>query len=319
MSRLILSAGELLWDILPDKTLLGGAPSNLAFRLVEMGEDCRIVSRVGTDELGDKALAQVSSLGLSTEFIQRDPERTTGTVDVTFDAQKNPDYVINPDVAYDYIEPTPELKQAASDCVCLIFGTLAQRTPVTRDTVTDLIQLAGNATKFLDINLRKDCYSEEIVDLSLQSSDILKTNHHEIREIRNMAGLSATDLPGLSEEISASFGIRTILVTMEENGVFLFDRREQMHYLPGYHIRLEDPLGAGDSFSAAFIHYMLEGRSLKEASIRGNMLGAAVASTKGGTQPVDREFIRGAIRPDQIHMEESLKEFIPVDLDQFQP
>jgi fructokinase len=319
MKRIVLSVGELLWDVLPDKTLLGGAPSNLAFRLVEMGEDCRIVSRVGMDDLGAEALRQVSSLGLSLEFIQEDPDHKTGTVDVTFDADRNPDYVINTNAAYDYIEPTPELLDAAGACSCLVFGTLAQRTPVTRSTIADLIGYAGKAKKFLDINLRKDCYSKEVVDHSLRNADVLKTNHHEIMELREMMGLSATLLPELTEELSGEFGISTTVVTMEEFGVFLFDREEGKHYLPGYNIALEDPLGSGDAFSAAFIYYMLEGASLKEACIRGNMLGASVATTKGGTQPVDPDFIREVIRTDQLHIEKSLSGFIPDEFREIHP
>ena len=99
----VITIGELLWDILPDKTILGGAPSNLAFRLNELGEECYLVSRLGRDELGDNAMSALKKMGLSTSFIQQDAQLPTGTVKVSFDNFKNPDYVINPNVAYDNI------------------------------------------------------------------------------------------------------------------------------------------------------------------------------------------------------------------------
>ena len=311
MEPLILSLGELLWDLLPGKRILGGAPSNLAFRLTELGRDCRIVSRVGRDAFGREAMERVTALGLSTQFIQEDEKHPTGTVDVSFDAARNPDYVINPGVAYDYIAPVPDLLEAANNCRCLIFGTLAQRTETTRRTLALLMEQAPDAIRFMDINLRKDCYTRELVLDSLKKTDILKINHHEINEVRMMAGLSVKDLPELSEELSKAFEIRTVVVTLEEMGAFLYDSKEGKHYLPGYAIDLEDPLGAGDAFAAAFIHHMLKGESLKEACRRGNMLGAAVATTEGATQPLDPSFVLDISDSGKLNIREELKDFLP--------
>ena len=311
MEPLILSLGELLWDLLPGKRILGGAPSNLAFRLAELGRDCRIVSRVGRDAFGREAMERVTALGLSTQFIQEDIEHPTGTVDVSFDAARNPDYVINPGVAYDFIAPVPDLLEAAKDCRCLIFGTLAQRTEITRRTLALLLDQAPEAIRFMDINLRKDCYNTDLVLESLQKTDILKINHHEIEEVRKMAGISVKDIPQLSEELSNAFKIRTVVVTMEEMGAFLIDNEEGKHYLPGYAIDLEDPLGAGDAFAAAFIHYMLKGESLKEACRRGNLLGAAVATTEGATQPLDPSLVLNISDSRKINIREDLKDFLP--------
>ena len=314
MSALILSIGELLWDLLPDRTLLGGAPSNLAYRLVELGNDCRIISRVGQDELGDRALASVKAQGLHTDFIQRDPQHKTGTVDVSFDKEMNPDYVINAPAAYDFIESSPALLEAAGRCSYLVYGTLAQRNPVTRQTLARLMDAAPEATRFLDVNLRKDCYTPEVLESSLWSSHVLKTNHHEIRDICRILDLkgvaSLDDLPGMAQSVLHSFGLRTIVVTMEEYGAFLCDSRQGNHYLPGYRVKLEDPLGAGDAFSAAFIHHSLSGAPLKQACKQGNILGAAVATTRGATQPVDQAYINKAVREDRQHIDERLRDHI---------
>jgi fructokinase len=289
MKHKIISIGELLWDLLPDKTILGGAPANLAFRLNELGEESYLVSRIGSDELGREALRLLRSMGLSTSLIQQDDDLPTGYVNVSFDAFKNPDYIITPGVAYDRIQLTNELKSLAGQCHCISFGTLAQRTEVSGKTISGLIEAAPFAIKFLDINLRKDCYSIESISKSLKYADVLKANHHEAYQINNIFNLHARDIPGICKEISKQFIINTILVTLEETGVFLYDINEGEHYIPGYKIALEDPLGAGDAFSAGFIHSLLSGKTLKEASEAGNLHGASVATKKGATERITRE------------------------------
>ena len=285
----VVTVGELLWDILPDKTILGGAPSNLAFRLNELGDECFLVSRIGNDELGNKALAIIKSFGLSTSYIQQDSQFPTGTVNVSFDKFKNPDYIINPDVAYDQIEITDDLLKIAKKADCIAFGTLAQRSLKSRETINELLVNATEAIRFLDVNLRKDCYTMGSIEHSLQIADVLKINHHEAREMNRMFRLGESVIPKIARELSIHFDIKTILVTLEENGVFLFDKKEGEHYIPGYQIQLADPLGSGDAFSAAFIHYGLQQKSLLEGCKKGNLLGAAVATTKGATQKITQD------------------------------
>jgi len=282
----ILAIGELLWDILPEKTILGGAPSNLAYRLNELGDDCYLVSRVGHDQLGEKAMAAIKSMGLSTSFIQLDDQLPTGTVNVSFDNYRNPDYIINPGVAYDNIGLSDDLLVLAGKAECIAFGTLAQRSAASRKTIHKLLDHSPNAFKFLDINLRKNCHTRDSIEHSLRYAGVLKLNHHEAAELDKILGLNVPEIPKIAAAISARFNIPTVLVTLEENGVFLYDSREGEHYIPGYKIELEDPLGSGDAFSAAFIHCKLRERSLIECCIEGNKLGAIVATQKGATQKI---------------------------------
>ncbi len=309
MRHSILSIGELLWDVLPDQIILGGAPANLAFRLLELGCECQLVSRLGKDEPGDKALEVIKKMGIPTKFIQRDPHFPTGTVIVDFDKNRNPDYVITPEVAYDFIESSPELEVAAAKCHCIAFGTLAQRSDKTRETIYTLIENAVDAVKFLDINLRKDCYSLESIDHSLHLTDILKTNHQEAFQLNNIFDLSESALPALCEKLSDRFKINTMLVTMEQNGVFLYDTQEGKHYIPGYQIVLEDPLGAGDAFSAGFIKELLSGSSLKNACETGNLLGANVASKKGATENNKKDELKKIATQNNRVIDHSLSKF----------
>ena len=306
----IVTIGELLWDILPDRTILGGAPSNLAFRLNELGDECFLVSRVGNDTLGDNAMTILKSFGLSTSFIQQDFQFPTGTVNVSFDRFKNPDYVINPNVAYDRIEITDDLLKITKITDCLAFGTLAQRSLKSRDTITKLLVNATKAIKFLDANLRKNCYTKKSIEHSLQFADVLKINHHEAWEMNQIFRLGASDIPKITRELSIQFNIRTILVTMEENGVFLFDKKEGENYVPGYQIELSDPLGSGDAFSAAFIHFSLQQKSLLEACIKGNQLGAAVATTKGATTPVSKPDLKWISENAKLNIDQTFLNYI---------
>ncbi|HAQ20530.1 MAG TPA: hypothetical protein DCR40_15065 [Prolixibacteraceae bacterium] len=285
----VVTIGELLWDILPDKTILGGAPSNLAFRLFEMGDECFLVSRVGRDELGDKAMSALKSMGLSTSFVQQDNQLPTGTVNVSFDKFMNPDYVINPNVAYDKIEISDDLLEIAKKAQCIAFGTLAQRSFESRKTINELLNKSPNAFKFLDINLRKNCYTKDSIEHSLKYADVLKINHHEAFELNKIFGLNISEIPGIAQKLATQFNISTVLLTLEENGVFLYDRTEGEHYVPGHKIKLEDPLGAGDAFSAAFIHNKLKEKPLIECCIEGNKLGAIVATQKGATQKITQD------------------------------
>ena len=167
MRKTILSFGELLWDILPDCTKLGGAPFNFTYRADSLGDRGLMISRLGGDELGRQAFEQVAALGMDTSFLQEDPSYPTGTVKVSFDENNNPDYVIVPEVAYDHIELTDKLLQTAENTDCLCFGSLAQRSPQSRHTLANLLEAAEKALKFYDINLRKDCYNLDIIEFSL--------------------------------------------------------------------------------------------------------------------------------------------------------
>jgi len=171
MTKIIMAFGEVLWDILPSCVVLGGAPFNFVYRVNCLGDTGLMVSRLGRDDLGRQACDKVVSLGLDTVLLQRDDDAPTGTVQVSFDADNNPDYVIVPDVAYDRIVFTDALRQAAARADGLCFGTLIQRSEASRATLAEVLQRTPRALKLLDINLRKDCYDPGSVAFSLQEAD----------------------------------------------------------------------------------------------------------------------------------------------------
>ena len=286
VKKTVIAFGEILWDILPDKTILGGAPFNFIHRINSLGDRGLIISRLGSDEQGRKAYEAVESLGLETEFIQWDKHHSTGTVKVSFDETYNPDYVIIPEVAYDYIEQTDSMAKIASTADCICFGTLIQRAEKSRNTLEQLLEKSSHSLKIFDINLRKKCFSKETIEFSLDKTDILKLNEDEARILSHMLELHETDIPRLCKIMAEKWSLRYCIVTFGDKGALVFSDKGQAVYEPGYKVNYVDSVGSGDAFTAGFVHAILNGESLQEACKLGNILGALVASKKGGTAAV---------------------------------
>jgi fructokinase len=287
MAKNVLAFGEILWDILPAGTILGGAPFNFACRVDSLGDRSRFVSRLGTDDAGKKAHETVKKMGLDTSLIQWDPDHPTGTVLVSFDEHGKPDYVIVPSVAYDFIEVTDKLLDTAMNADLFCFGTLVQRSEKTRDTLYSLLEKASGAVKLLDINLRKDCYSEETVRTSLEASDILKLNDDEAFELDEMLDIGSAGLPDFCKKMVDKWPIGICLVTLGERGVFAYSVEDGPVYVPGCRVDVGDTIGSGDAFTAGFVHSFLQGLPLAGACEFGNELGAVVATQKGATRPIE--------------------------------
>lgn len=286
MTKTIVAFGELLWDILPSCTVLGGAPFNFAYRVNSLGDTGLMVSRLGRDDLGRKAFDQVVQLGLDTTYIQWDDSLPTGTVQVSFGEDNKPDYIIVPQVAYDRIELTDALVDAVSTADCLCFGTLSQRSEESRKTIEQLMERANISLKLLDINLRKDCYSLETISFSLQQSDVLKLNEDEAHQLERMLEVSHENIPEFCEEMLTKWSLEYCVVTLGEKGAFAMSAGGERVYVPGYKVKLADSIGSGDAFSAGFVNKLLRGTSISEASRFGNVLGALVATKEGATSEV---------------------------------
>lgn len=286
MKKSVLAFGEILWDILPSCVVLGGAPFNFTYRVNALGDVGLMVSRLGRDDRGRQAYDKVVALGMDTALLQWDDTAPTGTVQVSFDAGNNPDYIIIPDVAYDRIEFSDELAAAAAQADCLCFGTLAQRSEASRETLARLLERASQAMKLLDINLRKDCYGRESVAFSLRKADVLKLNEDEAHELGEMIGIGHDTLTTFCEAIVSEWALRFCLVTLGEKGAFGMSAEGERTYAPGYKVALVDSLGSGDAFTAGFVHQVLRGAAFADAVQFGNALGAIVATQTGATAPI---------------------------------
>jgi len=310
MQKTVLAFGEMLWDLFPSGPVLGGAPFNFAYRVNSLGDRGLVVTRLGRDGYGRKALDQLAALGMDATHLQLDDHHPTGTVQVALDENRNPEFFIVPEVAYDFIEVTcPGLEQAAeADCFC--FGTLAQRAPDSRLTLHRLLDVAPKCLKFLDINLRKDCYSLETITESLKRANILKMNLQEAHYLAELFEISLTTLPDFCAEMMEDWSLGCCLVTLGDHGAFAASVNCDKIYVPGVEIDVVDTCGSGDAFSAGFIHEYLQRKPLADCCRFGNLLGAMAATRRGGTAPISPAEIErfAAARHRFIH-EPTLEEY----------
>ena len=282
----MVAFGETLWDLLPDGWVLGGAPFNFAYRVNSLGDRGAVVTRLGRDDLGRQAVQQMRAMGMELAHVQWDDALPTGTVQISFDAQGEPDYYIVPDVAYDRIELTDALLDVAASADCICFGTLSQRAETSRGTLQRLLSAAEGPLKLLDINLRKHCYSRETVTESLQHADILRLNDGEVRLLSGLLGVMHTTVSGFADEIMRRWELAYCVTTLGERGAFMASREGAKAYVPGCKVEVVDPCGSGDAFTAACIHGLLQGRPMVDCLEAGNALGAMVAAQRGATVPI---------------------------------
>jgi len=309
MSRTVVAYGEILWDLLPSGAVLGGAPFNFVYRVNSLGHRGVMVSRLGGDDLGKRALEIVEELGLETDFLQRDPKHPTGTVEVSFDEKKNPEYRIIPGVAYDFIEPTENLQELVAGAECLCYGTLIQRQGGSRGTLYRLLDGFTGRFALLDINLRPDCYTRENVLESIRRANILKLNDGEAEFLAEIyavpQGEAGLDPGCFCDALFARSDLRYIVLTLGERGAFAASRDGQKVYHPAFSVQLRDPVGAGDAFTAGFLDALLNEKNLAEACRFASAAGALVAAQEGATQPLDRAQIEAFLGSAELNTVEA--------------
>jgi len=294
--RLVVGLGELLWDVLPDARLLGGAPANFAYHAALLGDEGVVASRVGDDDLGREAIARLARLGLDTRHVQVDRARPTGTVDVRLDERGRPDFTIAGDVAWDFIEWTPELEELASAADAVCFGTLAQRSPASAGTIRRFLDAApAGAVRVFDINLRQAFYSAETIAQSLGLARIVKLNDEELPRVAALLGLGAGDELASARAIIEAFGPDLVCVTRGDAGSLLATATGAAEH-PGCKVEVADSVGAGDAFTAALVHHYLRGRPLGAMSEAANRMGAWVASSAGATPEAAPDVIKEVVR-----------------------
>ncbi|WP_017730597.1 carbohydrate kinase family protein [Nafulsella turpanensis] len=294
----VLSFGEILFDIIEGENYLGGAPLNFAAHLAQLGVESYIFSRVGDDELGKAALEQIRKIRIKTDFIQKDNQHPTGTVPVEFkDGQ--PDYTITKNVAYDYINFRAS-KQAIDPMSfdVLYFGTLAQRNLESESALKQLLQRKAFKHIFYDINLRKDCFTAEIIKQSLRACTIFKLNDEEVRVVSALLYQQELSLEEFVKQASKDNNIELILITAGAEGCYIYEK-QTLKFVKGYPANVVDTVGAGDSFSAAFVHHYLREKNALQAADVSNRLGAFVASSRGPLPTYSSEIKRilGIVEP----------------------
>jgi len=300
--HLILGIGELLWDLLPGGARLGGAPANFAVMAGRLGNHAAILSRIGRDELGRKAVERLDPLPADTSFLEVGPAHETGRVTVAFEGGQ-PRYTIQQPAAWDFLELTDRWVQLAERADAICFGSLAQRSHESRQTIQTLVaQSSASCVRVFDVNLRAPFYSGEVIQESLELATVLKMNDSEAPEILSLLGMPVpAGLPSPAEQpIPLHFTVerrglirlgaewlleefptlQMVVVTRGARGSLLVTR-DEWHVHPGFPIQVADTIGAGDAFAAAMTHYLLRGADLPTLNEAGNRWGAWLASQSG--------------------------------------
>ena len=282
MQNTIVGLGEILWDILPSGKTLGGAPANFAYHAQKLGGSSVIVSCVGNDELGRQIISSLENMDMTSKYLSVDKAHPTGVVSANINNEGEPSYLIQEEVAWDYIPDTPLLRDLAfkTDAVC--FGTVAQRSPVSRMTIQKFVGLMRHdSLRVFDVNLRQQFYSREVIETSLGLADVLKLNVNELFVLKELLGLRG-DVRTMLNELSRRYSLRLIALTRGGEGSILYSGGIiSLH--DGYRVEVEDTVGAGDAFVAALVTGLLSGCELKDLHNKANQIASFVCSKHGAT------------------------------------
>lgn len=290
--HLVIGIGEMLWDITPDGMTLGGTVANFSVMASRLGSHAVILSRIGRDDLGRKAVEWLEPLPVDESHLQVDTVHETGKVTVTLQGGQ-PSYVIHEPSAWDFMELTDAWVQLAERADAICFGSLSQRCHDSRQTLQTLVaQTPSSCIRVFDVNLRAPFFTGEIVQESLELATVMKMNDAEVPQVMNMLGLPTGEgaphdhLRLASERLLDEFPtLELIAVTRGGQGSLLV-RRGEWHEHPGIPVKIADTIGAGDAYTAALTHYLLRGADLATLNEAGNRWGAWIASQVGAMPPL---------------------------------
>lgn len=291
MNNVVVGMGEALWDVLPEGKKIGGAPANFAYHVSQFGLPSAVVSAVGDDALGDEILENLTSKGLN-HLIEKVPY-PTGTVQVEIDQAGVPQYEIKENVAWDNIPYTARLEALAEKTQAVCFGSLAQRNVVSRSTINrflDAMPQTDDTLVVFDVNLRQGFYNKDILCNSMKRCNILKINDEELVTVSRMFGYPGIDLQDKCWILLGKYNLKMLILTCGINGSYVFTPGN-VSFQPTPKVEVADTVGAGDSFTAAFIASILKGKSVAEAHSLAVQTSAFVCTQKGAMPVLPKEII----------------------------
>jgi fructokinase len=285
----MVGLGEVLWDILPEKKEFGGAPANFAYHAKALGGDGWVVSCIGDDSLGVEILDRLDGMDINRQFVALDREHPTGTVSVEIDGDGKPTYIIHEGVAWDFIPQMPGLDEAAAKVDAVCFGSLAQRAPVSQETIGRFLAATKpDCLRIFDINLRQHYYDAETVTAGLEAASVLKLNDEELPVVAWMLQMEG-DEPQLLDSLLKRFSLKLVALTKGEKGSVLVaaDGRSE---LDAVGTTISDTVGAGDAFTAVVAVGMMRGLDLETINRHASRVAAYVCSQSGATPHMPEEF-----------------------------
>lgn len=290
MNDLVVGMGEALWDVLPEGKKIGGAPANFAYHVSQFGLPSCVVSAVGDDDLGREIIENFTAKGL--KQLIADVPYPTGTVQVEIDQSGVPQYEIKENVAWDNIPYTERLESLAERTTAVCFGSLAQRNVVSRNTINRFLDVMSRNEENLivfDVNLRQGFYNKEILCNSMKRCNILKINDEELVTVSRMFGYPGIDLQDKCWILLGKYNLKMLILTCGINGSYVFTPGN-VSFQPTPKVEVADMVGAGDSFTAAFISSVLKGKSVSEAHSLAVRTSAFVCTEKGAMPTLPTQF-----------------------------
>lgn len=290
MNDLVVGMGEALWDVLPEGKKIGGAPANFAYHVSQFGLPSCVVSAVGDDDLGREIIENFTAKGL--KQLIADVPYPTGTVQVEIDQSGVPQYEIKENVAWDNIPYTERLESLAERTTAVCFGSLAQRNVVSRNTINRFLDVVSRNEENLivfDVNLRQGFYNKEILCNSMKRCNILKINDEELVTVSRMFGYPGIDLQDKCWILLGKYNLKMLILTCGINGSYVFTPGN-VSFQPTPKVEVADTVGAGDSFTAAFISSVLKGKSVSEAHSLAVRTSAFVCTEKWAMPTLPTQF-----------------------------
>ena len=286
-NRIIVGLGEALWDCLPEGRKIGGAPANFAYHASQFGYEAHAVSAVGNDALGDETIEALKTNGL--KLCMPRVDFPTGQVLVSLDEDGVASYDIKEGSAWDNIPFTPEMEQLAGRCSAVCFGSLAQRNEVSRNAIYRFLNATPKGCmRIFDINLRQNFYSKEVIQESLRRCNVMKINDEELVIIGRMFGYPGLDIENKCWLILGKYNLDMLVLTCGVNGSYVFSKGA-MSFLETPKVEVADTVGAGDSFTGAFVASILSGKTTPEAHRIGVNVSAYVCTQNGAMPAIPEE------------------------------
>ncbi len=286
-NRIIVGLGEALWDCLPEGRKIGGAPANFAYHASQFGYEAHAVSAVGNDALGDETIEALKANGL--KLCMPRVDFPTGQVLVSLDEDGVASYDIKEGSAWDNIPFTPEMEQLAGRCSAVCFGSLAQRNEVSRNAIYRFLNATPKGCmRIFDINLRQNFYSKEVIQESLRRCNVMKINDEELVIIGRMFGYPGLDIENKCWLILGKYNLDMLVLTCGVNGSYVFSKGA-MSFLETPKVEVADTVGAGDSFTGAFVASILSGKTIPEAHRIGVNVSAYVCTQNGAMPAIPEE------------------------------
>ncbi len=301
--QFVVSIGEILWDVAGNLRHIGGAPFNFVYHCRTLGARAALISRVSIDELGKDLCNRAAELKVNNRCIEKSAEYPTGVVQAETHLDGSVSYLFPDECAWDHIRFTEEACSLVSFATIIYFGTLAQRSPVSRSAIMTAVASAPpNAICFLDVNLRPPFYSRETLSPSLKAANLVKMNEDELGVLRKMYSLPEDEETAV-HQLMDQCQIETVVLTRGAGGSVAWNRHTKAT-VAGYNIEVADAIGCGDAFSAAFAINFAAGNGLQEALEAANTVGAYVATQSGATSQYNssilQQFRRDNHPPSQV-------------------